>query len=255
MALPLWGQLQKSMDDDQTIVEAIAELITAHEADPEAHLGEGESLEMHKKEDVIDHPAGSLLSDKQTMTEISATTIFESLDGWSTLGDVNISDIPGLRLQTESGIADLSLIGSTPQVPRNFRNSDKNMLFQTLLHFDDDLTTQDAYWGFISGSTITSEGFGFIVDGGTLYAYAKSASNVEKSSAFSADLTDDHLYRVYLDASLQQIFYYIDGILVATLDVPGSGFGDDGGPEFCFIRNSGLPVAMVVGILNFSRQI
>lgn len=64
MTLPLWGQLEKSQDDNETIEEAIARLIAEHESDPEAHLGEGESLEAHKTEEVVDHPPFSLVPDK-----------------------------------------------------------------------------------------------------------------------------------------------------------------------------------------------
>ena len=64
MSLPLWGGLEKAQDDAQTIEEAIDAAILAHENDPTAHLGTGESLEAHKTEDVIDHPAFSVLDDK-----------------------------------------------------------------------------------------------------------------------------------------------------------------------------------------------
>ena len=52
----IWGNLQKSLDDPQTIDQAIAAAIAAHEQDPTAHLGDGESLQQHKSNDIIDHP-------------------------------------------------------------------------------------------------------------------------------------------------------------------------------------------------------
>lgn len=64
MNLPVWGQLQKSLDNPETIEEAIIRLINEHAADPTAHLAEGESLNMHKTDEVIDHPAFSVVNDK-----------------------------------------------------------------------------------------------------------------------------------------------------------------------------------------------
>jgi len=64
MANPVWGQLEKAQDDDETIEEAIARLIAEHETDAGAHTGAGESLETHKAQDVIDHKAESILNDK-----------------------------------------------------------------------------------------------------------------------------------------------------------------------------------------------
>jgi len=64
MTLPLWGQLQKSQDDDESIEQAIAKLVQTHTIDPTSHLGTNESLSSHKHENVIDHPAGSIVGDK-----------------------------------------------------------------------------------------------------------------------------------------------------------------------------------------------
>lgn len=64
MGLPNWLNLSKSATDPQTIPEAIAEAIANHNADTEAHLGTEESLETHRANTVIDHPAESVVNDK-----------------------------------------------------------------------------------------------------------------------------------------------------------------------------------------------
>lgn len=64
MATPNWGTLQKSSVDAEVIEDAVGRLIGAHEADPTAHLGAGESLQAHKNDSVIDHPADSVVEDK-----------------------------------------------------------------------------------------------------------------------------------------------------------------------------------------------
>lgn len=64
MAITTWENLPKNPLDPTVISEAIQEGIDAHEADPEAHLGAGESLETHRDNEVIDHPAESVVNDK-----------------------------------------------------------------------------------------------------------------------------------------------------------------------------------------------
>lgn len=70
----VWGYLPKNQVSNETIEQAITRLIAVHEADPNSHLGEGESMQNHKNADVIDHPALSIVPDKfsnaQTFLEI-----------------------------------------------------------------------------------------------------------------------------------------------------------------------------------------
>lgn len=69
MGLFNWGALPKAQDNAQTIDEAIGAAIVAHESDPTAHLGDGESLQQHKNNEVIDHPAFSIVPDKFSNAE------------------------------------------------------------------------------------------------------------------------------------------------------------------------------------------
>ena len=64
MSTEVWGVMPKSQDDPESVEDAINRLISDHEADPEAHLGAGESLETHRQDDILDHPPGSILPDK-----------------------------------------------------------------------------------------------------------------------------------------------------------------------------------------------
>lgn len=64
MSLQSWASLQKSSTDSETIEQAIARLIAVHNSDPTAHLGIDGSLLAHKSDEVIDHPALSIVPDK-----------------------------------------------------------------------------------------------------------------------------------------------------------------------------------------------
>lgn len=60
----IWGNLSKNLNDNQLISEAIAEALVAHNNDPVAHLGDGQALENHRHDDIIDHLAESIVNDK-----------------------------------------------------------------------------------------------------------------------------------------------------------------------------------------------
>jgi len=75
MALPVWGNLQKSQIDSETIEEAIARLIQGHEDDSDAHIEVGESLQSHKASAIIDHVVSSIIADKIGAGEVTAPKI------------------------------------------------------------------------------------------------------------------------------------------------------------------------------------
>jgi hypothetical protein len=83
-----WGLLPKSQIDSTTIDAEIDAKIAAHEADPTAHMGVGESIDMHRKNDVIDHPANSVVADKYA-PYLSGSLLFHEdgrgAPGWITV--------------------------------------------------------------------------------------------------------------------------------------------------------------------------
>lgn len=255
MTLPLWGELEKAQDDSETIEEAIAAAITAHNDASNAHIGAGKSLDSHKTEEVIDHPAGSLLADKATMTELAVHTIFESIDGWSTVGEVDNTDLPGLQIYIEYGAVDESGITSQPQVPLNFLNSSKNMLFQILMHRDFSNSHYDAVFGFFSSYSTTSSGFGFVIEEGVMYGHAKSGSSQNRTASIYVDPYLDHIFRVYLDADTETIYFFVDGVQRGSVSIPGSGWSDDTGPTLWAEATDTNDGSLFVGNLYFSREI
>lgn len=93
MSMETWGLVPKSQTENLTIDDAIAAAIVDHEADPHAHQGDGESLQNHKSNEVIDHPADSIVNDKYEDFSVSPDKIIndkfylampmESIDAWS----------------------------------------------------------------------------------------------------------------------------------------------------------------------------
>ena len=64
MSTETWGLQSKSQIDPETIEEAITRIVAQHEHDPTSHLGPNESIEAHRKSEVIDHLALSIVPDK-----------------------------------------------------------------------------------------------------------------------------------------------------------------------------------------------
>lgn len=65
MADPItWENIPKSQTEAQTILEAIDEKINTHNGDPEAHIVDLSSFEEHRKAEIIDHLAESVVNDK-----------------------------------------------------------------------------------------------------------------------------------------------------------------------------------------------
>lgn len=60
----VWENIPKSQSDPQTIGEAIAEGVNVHNEDIEAHMAELQSLEAHRTNNIVDHPAESVVNDK-----------------------------------------------------------------------------------------------------------------------------------------------------------------------------------------------
>ena len=87
MAEPVWGQLAKAQDDDETVEEAITRLVGGHEADAGAHTAAGEALETHKTQVIIDHPADSLVEDKFGDEEISNPKLKKRIRGFIAVVD------------------------------------------------------------------------------------------------------------------------------------------------------------------------
>lgn len=232
MADPVWGQLNKAQDDSTTIDEAIAQAIADHNDDPEAHIGTDQSLETHRANGVIDHPAGSVLADKATLTEVIIDTIFESIDTWSTTGDVTASDLSGVALYVEYGATNSSRIHGNPQIPANFFSSGANLLFQIIARFDLSNEHIHAWFGFLTGYADTVDGFGFQVRDGSLYAHVRCGGTTSEEELASVDISADHVYRAQYSADENTVTFYIDGSVVATIERPtGTSWNDDRGPD------------------------
>lgn len=145
MGLPIWGDLDRAVNDATKIDEAIATAIAAHNSDSESHLGADESLETHRGSDIIDHPAESVVNDKikplarayVAIVDPTSEHDYDTIDAaWTyaaSIGGGNILITPGTHyigsiLQVDGSI---NLFGTDPDtciVVTDFAN---NFYFET----------------------------------------------------------------------------------------------------------------------------
>ena len=217
MALPLWGLLQKAQETPQTIDEAIAAAITAHEADPDAHLGAGESLEQHKTEDVIDHPQGSLLPDKISFSDLQFDTTFESLGGFTISAGVTNSSWPGATFDIFDGGGDLRTLKANMLGLLTGSTVTYDIQFDSYFNVDssDDLEIINVG---ITDNAMTTRHIGFRITGGEIFGFARWGAAEHITSALHTISAGQTVFvRVFYDYAGGVIYFYINGALAGTL--------------------------------------
>jgi hypothetical protein len=219
MSLENWGGMTKAQDDSQTIDEAISAAITAHEEDPESHMGAGESIENHRINEVIDHPASSLVADKLSSQQKMFFSAFESLDAWSKSATGVSIYFPGVTLQTGSTINTEKYLSSEPLFTDAF-NYAKKPFFQIMAGWNNSANvTIDIFVGTtLSGDNF--DGFGFRLLDGEFFAcyYRDSTLYTHEIDLPSPGVL--HILRANIDETGENIQFWVDGVLAYTVAIP-----------------------------------
>lgn len=210
-----WGDLTKNQEDSETVEQAIARIIAEHNADAEAHLAEGQSLQSHKGAQIIDHLANSVVRDKLKFDRFAIDDLFATLDPWQPngfvesmgYGDVQIFVGPtinqeGSMMLTEGeGITDQSLIARNP-------------VWQIRLKFMSN-TNQVGYIG--PNAKEASAGYGFKIDNGTLKTFYFNGSGVEQNTTIGAITTNQYYVLSAEVSNGTDIKWYVDGTEVLSV--------------------------------------
>lgn len=224
MALPLWGQLQKAQDDPETIEEAIERVVSEHNAEPEAHLGEGQSLESHKTEPIIDHPQGSVLADKRSTTELILQFLLNAGEGWDFDNASPFVGVSGASILNNGTIflennfyAEAGLAG-VPILQR-----DKTFIFQFMGLASLDFNDVSYHFGVADDPHTPSVYLRLIMEGGDTILELRTTANVTHESTSTIDISEPHIYRIFYDADIEQIQLLVDGNVELTIAVPVTG--------------------------------
>jgi len=220
MADPSWGMLAKALDDPQTINEAITEAIAAHEADSEAHLGVGESLETHRAQDVIDHPAESIVPDKIITNFYSDQAImssFQSLDAFGASSYILDLEFGGVFMATTTVLNNRGYIQSK-NLNVSTCDMDKNPQLDICIKATAQ-GTHDCEFGIGGiGAGFDQYFCGFYTDGVDLYGrIVNEDSSIDESVLLDyAYDTNFHTYSVkYIYG--EGAYFYVDAVLVGQI--------------------------------------
>jgi len=263
MSTPVWGMLEKAQDDDQTIDEAIAAKIAEHNADEEAHQAAGESLNLHKSDEVIDHPAGSVVGDKYENESISPDKLKFAFLIYS-------ADEPGLSQDISSGnhiysylyrsefyiqsLADenlCSIYTNFGELPSDW--SEEDIFFEVVAKSEG--SSGDAVkWGIGMGTedlvdyyAYSQYGFYFNCADSKIYAYYWSDEGI---SAVAVKEDANNIYIIYtVTIKNNTVTWYLDGVQVRQVvnpvfDVPdgamltiGSNYNVSGNARIFYVRS------------------
>ena len=216
MSVETWGLMPKSGVDNETIEQAIARLITVHNDDNQSHLLVGQSIDEHRKESVIDHPAGSVLGDKYTNQEFTLTPTFESPDIYTKSSTGIVYSLGGLRFQTLTTANTVKYLRASGQYSPRYYKETQDTTFQFNARFTN-TATYIAYG--VAGNTGELEvpaGIGFKFVNDAVYAaqiYSDAIGETAEILTLISGISsaDRHQYRVQLSVAEDLIRYYVDG--------------------------------------------
>jgi hypothetical protein len=179
MGLFTWGSLPKAQDDETTIDEAIALAIQAHEEDPTSHLGEGESIDEHRKSEVIDHLASSVYDDKLAYDRNVWDISFSDLANMDTGSGVELQGLDTAYMHSSNSTNSQWIYGSVgDMIPASVFYYTKlpRVLVEIML------TQNSSQLGYIlAGYRDESEGFGFKILNNKIYGFYFDSSYAEQT--------------------------------------------------------------------------
>jgi hypothetical protein len=209
MTLPLWGQLQKALDNSETIEEAIARVVAEHNSEPEAHMNAGESLETHKTAEVLDHPANSIVGDKLDTT---GYIYHLSLLDYATWGSVGLSaTAQGVMMTGGYGAGNASTI----RQGYGFSSIKEYFAIARIQNVGTNLSTKRFLFGVSADEPEWGEPFlGFALDGETLYIRAVGTDDDFNVAVSGASAPWWGKLAIHLNASNMSVDFYRNGALV-----------------------------------------
>lgn len=211
-----WGMMPKSQIDPQLIEERIAEMIQAHESDPEAHLGAGESLETHRANDVIDHRAFSVLDDKLAYDRKSIEVPFNNIDVFDHGSNVELQGYATFYFYSSGANHTEWLYGNLGDA-----QSSQDYLFSKFPRFITNIVVSqitNTDIDIIVGETDEGRGFGFRILNNTLYGVYYKADFSRQTLSLQT-ISANTFYK--LEARViagNKIEFYVNNLLVNTFE-------------------------------------
>lgn len=224
----VWGLMPKSQVDPETVEEAINRLIAEHEADPQAHIGVGESLETHRTLDILDHPQGSVLADKATNRELVWTDNFTNENVWYNYGPYQYWKGGGVDLNQENSAVASEIYGSP--LEGNFPMwDDQDFMTQFTLLLGRDGPTSRFIVGSVNsishavGSQPTTGLYFECINNTIKGVFRKPNTTPLYTDGVSCPNWEFMVLRVLYNATDKTASFYINGTLLGVLTLPTFG--------------------------------
>lgn len=231
MSTIIWDNLAKNQDDPETIEQAIARLIVEHNNDVDAHNAPGQSLDLHRKNDIIDHPAGSVKNDKTSFHDFYYDLKWTDLTFWGKYNTAfNYSS--GIYYLETGGVTQYSRLYR--YFPNNWYRDNKQPTYYVSTKFvSENEPNPNMYFGFgfLSSSVTKDKTSGFVYKNNKFYAsLVDVASGVVLQridyELIGVNLFDnvEHDLRFFHLASENKYQWFIDGQLVYEYQYTGDNY-------------------------------
>jgi hypothetical protein len=193
-------------------------LIATHEADPDAHLETGESLQSHKASEIIDHLARSIVRDKLEFDRYTIDCDFQSIDSWSISGAVSLTHINQLEVNPVSGIGNFAhALISTSDALEDQANFSHSPVWQARIFVE---YPGDAIIHFGMFNEDFVAGIGFEILDSVLYAVwfdADETKHTEELLTISDSV--GYVCKFAYDYATTTLTFFVNGALVHTVVV------------------------------------
>lgn len=212
----VWGLLPKAQDDATTIDGAINAAVAAHNDDPTAHMAAGQSIDVHRTNDILDHPAGSVLADKRPFASLELATNFETLTGFTITGLIT-RFWPGLFINVYTSAHTDAEIGNDTSgfilYPFNFAQLPFFQIAQQLGG-----SNSGTIWFGLGSKYDTGDYqfFGFKFVGDAMYGVVNVFGSIHTVSLGTND-EFEHLFRCYVDPDTHDAIFLMDGVQIGSI--------------------------------------
>lgn len=232
MAVETWGLLPKSQTDPETIEEAVARIVSQHDADPAAHLGATGSLTGHRASGVIDHLAGSVVADKRNAREVYIHEQFANIDAWPI--DDGDAYAEGYTLVLHKAIGNTTAAQVTNDLSAFDRASlfDHEFMLQFAQKFGSAANTPQFVASFMANPSGDTDGFGVVVDVDGATFYIAVGGVYSSSTKYLLDPSVFHTYRMWHSLEEHKLRFYVDGDVAFEVDVVSHVVEDAIGLQF-----------------------
>lgn len=217
-----WEHLTKNQTDPETIEQAIVRLINAHNNDNTAHMAEGQSIDVHRKNEVLDHKAGSVLNDRLSLTELDYFTTCEDLDKFYKSAGVVKGIYNGCYIPAPSTVGQSNYIYNEYSHTGSIVDFNKDVLFEVTINAFA-ISNNNKHIICLGGDTGGRlYGFGFEILNGILYAgvrYENKDWMIEEhliECGYIAGLKGIKMRLQYI-AGEQKLYAFVNGQLMGTL--------------------------------------